>query len=310
LLRKRIQYITLSTNLCPECGQNNLVEDYEMGEIICQDCGLVILENLVDKGPEWRAFTREERQQRSRVGTPSTLSVHDKGLSTIIDQVNKDAFGKELAIPIQLQMLRLRKWQIRARVHSSIDRNLSQAMTELDRLSDKLQIPTAIKEQAALLYRNALNKGLVRGRSILAITAASLYAACRFTRTPRTLKEVSKVSYIRQKDIARCYRLLIRVFNLHMPVIDPILCVPKIASRIQINEKLQQIAIHVLHKADEKKVVAGKDPMGLAAAALYISCVLERVRKTQKEIAIASGVTEVTVRNRYKGLRDVLHLNI
>lgn len=287
-----------------------MVEDYEMGEIICQDCGLVIQENLVDKGPEWRAFTREERQKRSRVGTPSALSVHDKGLSTFIDHANKDAFGKELAVPIRLQMLRLRRWQIRARVHSSIDRNLSQAMTELDRLTDKLQIPGTIKEQAALLYRRALDKGLVRGRSILAITAASLYAACRFTRTPRTLKEVSKVSYVRRKDIARCYRLLIRVFNLHMPIIDPIHCIPKIASRVQITEKLQQTAIHLLHQADEKKVVAGKDPMGLAAAALYISCVLDGVRKTQKEIAIASGVTEVTVRNRYKGLRDVLCLDI
>ena len=310
MLRKRIQSITLSTNLCPECGQANLVEDHEMGEIICQDCGLVILENLVDKGPEWRAFTREERQQRSRVGTPSSLSVHDKGLSTIIDQVNRDAFGKELAIPIRLQMLRLRRWQLRARVHSSIDRNLAQAMTELDRLTDTLQIPETIKEQAALLYRRALDKGLVRGRSILAITAASLYAACRFTRTPRTLKEVSKASYVQRKDIARCYRLLIRVFNLHMPVINPIHCIPKIASRVQINEKLQQIAIHLLHQADEKKVVAGKDPMGLAAAALYISCVLDGVRKTQKEIAIASGLTEVTVRNRYKGLMDVLNLDI
>lgn len=310
MLRKHIHSLTLSTNLCPECGQNNLVEDYEMGEIICQDCGLVILENLVDKGPEWRAFTREEKQQRSRVGIPSSLSVHDKGLSTIIDQANKDAFGNELAIPMRLQMLRLRKWQTRARVHSSIDRNLSQAMTELDRLTDKLQIPATIKEQAALLYRRALDKGLIRGRSILAITAASLYAACRVTRTPRTLKEVSKVSYVRRKDIARCYRLLISVLNLHMPVVDPIHCVPKIASRIHINEKLQQNAIHLLHQADEKKVVAGKDPMGLAAAALYISCVLEGVRKTQKEIAIASGVTEVTVRNRYKGLRDVFHLDI
>lgn len=239
-----------------------------------------------------------------------SFSVHDKGLSTIIDKVNKDAFGKVLSVPIQLQMLRLRRWQIRARVHSSIDRNLSQAMTELDRLTDKLQIPVTVKEQAALLYRHALDKGLVRGRSILAITAASLYAACRFTRTPRTLKEVSKMSYVCRKDIARCYRLLLRVFNLHMPVVNPIHCIPKIASRIQINEKLQQTAIQLLHQADEKKVVAGKDPMGLAAAALYISCVLDGVRKTQKEIATASGVTEVTVRNRYKGLREVLDVSI
>jgi transcription initiation factor TFIIB len=207
-------------------------------------------------------------------------------------------------------MLRLRKWQIRARVHSSIDRNLSQAMAELDRLTDKIRVPASIKEQAALIYRRALDKGLVRGRSILAIAAASLYASCRFTQTPRTLKEVSKASYVRRKDIARCYRLLIRELNLMMPVADPIFSVPKIASKIAIRERTQQTAIKLLHSAEEKKIIAGKDPMGLAAAAIYIACVIEGEKKTQKEIAEAAGVTEVTVRNRYKGLRRSFNLEI
>jgi len=281
-----------------------------MGEVICSDCGLVIRENIVDEGPEWRAFTREEKQLRSRVGTPSSFSVHDKGLSTVIDRVNKDAFGRELPSATRLQMLRLRKWQIRARVHSSIDRNLSQAMAELERLTDKIVVPPAIKEQAALIYRRALDRGLVRGRSILAIAAASIYAACRFTQTPRTLKDVSKASYVKKKDIARCYRLLIRELDLKMPMTDPIRCVPKIASKSGINERTQQTAISLLHKAWEKKTIAGKDPTGMAAAAIYIACVIEGEKKTQKEIAEAADVTEVTVRNRYKGLRKVLKLDV
>jgi transcription initiation factor TFIIB len=310
LPKKSVKQVSISTRRCPECGSYNLVEDYAMGEVICSDCGLVIRENVLDDGPEWRAFTRQEKQMRSRVGTPSSLSVHDKGLSTVIDKVNKDAFGRELPASTRLQMLRLRKWQIRARVHSSIDRNLSQAMAELDRLTDKIRVPASIKEQAALIYRRALDKGLVRGRSILAISAASLYASCRFTQTPRTLKEVSRASYVRRKDIARCYRLLIRELNLMMPVADPIFSVPKIASKIAIRERTQQTAIKLLHSAEEKKIIAGKDPMGLAAAAIYIACVIEGEKKTQKEIAEAAGVTEVTVRNRYKGLRSSFNLEI
>ncbi|MFH0896768.1 MAG: transcription initiation factor IIB [Candidatus Bathyarchaeota archaeon] len=300
----------LSTSRCPECDSDKLIEDYDMGEVACGNCGLVIRQNVVDEGPEWRAFTREEKEDRSRVGSPTSLSVHDKGLSTVIDRVNRDAFGRELPASTRLQMLRLRKWHIRARVHSSVDRNLAQAMAELDRLTDKIRIPPSVKEQAALTYRKALDKGLVRGRSILAIAGASLYAACRFTQTPRTLKEVAEASLVKKKDVARCYRLLLRELEIKMPMANPIGCVPKIGSKININEKTQQTAIDILRKAEEKKAIAGKDPMGIAAAAIYIACVIEGEKKTQKEIAEAAGVTEVTVRNRYKGLRKVLKLEV
>ncbi|UCD73570.1 MAG: transcription initiation factor IIB [Candidatus Bathyarchaeota archaeon] len=295
---------------CPECGSLDIVEDYDSGEIICGGCGLVLHQNVMDEGPEWRAFTREEKEGRSRVGTPLSFSVHDKGLSTMIDRVNRDAYGRELPMSTRLQMLRLRKWQIRARVHSSIDRNLAQAMAELDRLSDKLHVPGSVKEKAALVYRRALDKGLVRGRSISAIAAASLYASCRFTETPRTLKEVAEASLIKKRDIARCYRLLLRELDMRMPITNPLNYVSKIASRVHISEKTQRRAIEILQRAQEIQVVAGKDPMGLAAAALYIACVLNGEKKTQKEIAEAAEVTEVTVRNRYKGLKESLHLEI
>jgi len=183
-------------------------------------------------------------------------------------------------------------------------------MAELDRLADKIRVPPSVKEQAALIYRKSLDKGLVRGRSILAIAGASIYAACRFTQTPRTLKEVSHASLVKKKDVARCYRLLLRELDIKMPMADPIRCVPKISSKIKINEKTQQRAINILHSAEEKKAIAGKDPMGIAAAAIYIACVIEADKKTQKDIAEASGVTEVTVRNRYKALRKVLNIEV
>jgi len=295
---------------CPECGSSNLVHDYDTGETVCGDCGLVLYEQMMDKGPEWRAFTQEEKASRSRVGVPTSYSVHDKGLSTAISQVDRDAFGRKLPLSTRLQMWRLRKWQIRSRVHSSIDRNLAQAMAELDRLSDKVYIPPPIKEKAAVTYRKALDKGLVRGRSIAAIAAAALYAACRGSGTPRTLREIAEASLVDKKDVARCYRLLLRELEVHMPIADPLTYVSKIAERTGISGKTQGLAIQILREARSKRAAAGKDPMGLAAAALYIACLKNNEKKTQKDIAEAAGVTEVTVRNRYKTLKKQLKLEL
>lgn len=295
---------------CPECGSVNLVHDYDTGETVCGDCGLVLYEQMMDKGPEWRAFTQEEKASRSRVGVPMSYSVHDKGLSTAISHINRDAFGRKLPLSTRLQMWRLRKWQIRSRVHSSIDRNLAQAMAELDRLSDKTYIPSPIKEKAAVIYRKALDKGLVRGRSIAAIAAAALYAACRERGTPRTLREIAESSLVDKKDVARCYRLLLRELDIQMPLADPLTYISKIAERTGISGRTQGIAIKILREAKKKRASAGKDPMGLAAAALYIACLQNSEKKTQKDIAEAAGVTEVTVRNRYKTLKTQLNLEV
>ena len=298
------------TDKCPECGGKNLVHDYDTGETICGSCGLVLHEQTMDKGPEWRAFTQEEKESRSRVGVPTSYSVHDKGLSTAIGRVDRDAFGRKLPLSTRLQMWRLRKWQIRSRVHSSVDRNLAQAMAELDRLSDKAYIPAPVKEKAAVIYRKALDKGLVRGRSIAAIAAAALYAACRTTGTPRTLREIGEASFVHKKDVARCYRLLLRELKIQMPIADPLTYVSKIAERTGISGRTQGVAIKILYEARKQHAAAGKDPMGLAAAALYIACLQNNEKKTQKDIAEAAGVTEVTVRNRYKSLKRQLGLEI
>jgi len=303
-LRRRV------VDKCPECSSSNLVHDYDTGETVCGNCGLVVQEQMMDKGPEWRAFTREEKESRSRVGIPTSYSVHDKGLSTAIGRVDRDAFGRKLPMSTRLQMWRLRKWQIRSRVHSSIDRNLAQAMAELDRLSDKSYIPGPVKERAAVIYRKALDKGLVRGRSIAAIAAASLYAACRITETPRTLREIAEASLVDKKDVARCYRLLLRELSVQMPISDPLTYISKIAEQTAISGQTQGLAVKIIHEARKKRVAAGKDPMGLAAAALYIACMQSGEKKTQKEIAEAAGVTEVTVRNRYKTLKRQLKIEI
>ncbi len=293
---------------CPECTSKNLVHDADTGETICGDCGLVLYEQMMDKGPEWRAFTPQEKSSRSRVGMPTMYSIHDKGLSTTISQIDRDAFGKKLPLSTRLQMWRLRKWQIRSRVHSSIDRNLSQAMSTLDRLSGNVNISPPVKEKAALIYRKALDKGLVRGRSISGVVAASLYAACRKSGLPRSLSEIAEASFVDKKDVGRCYRLLLHELDFHMPVSEPLTFISKIAEKNNISGKTQGIAIAILREARVRRFASGKDPMGMAAASLYIACLQNDEKVTQKDIAEAAGVTEVTVRNRYKALKTQLFL--
>ncbi len=250
---------------CPECASKNLVHDYDTGETICGDCGLVLYEQMLDKGPEWRAFTQEEKTSRSRVGAPTSYSIHDKGLSTTISQVDRDAFGRKLPLSTRLQMWRLRKWQIRSRVHSSTDRGLAQAMAELERLSDKVNISSLIKEKAAVIYREALAKALIRRGSIVSIAAAALYAACRKSGTPITLSEIARASLVEKKDVARCYRMLLQELDFHMPVADPLIYVSKIAEKNGISGKTQGAAIAILREAKQKRFAAGKDPIGMAA---------------------------------------------
>jgi transcription initiation factor TFIIB len=183
-------------------------------------------------------------------------------------------------------------------------------MSELDRLSGKINISPPIKEKAALIYRKALDKGLVRGRSISAIAAASLYAACRKSGLPRSLREITEASLVDKKDVARCYRLLLQELDFHMPVSDPLSYISKIAGNNGVSGKTQGTAIAILKEARRRRVSAGKDPMGMAAASLYIACLQNNEKITQKDIAEAAGVTEVTVRNRYKALKRQLNLEI
>ncbi len=202
---------------CPRCAKGTMVVDTAGGELFCSNCGYVVKEKIAEIGPEWRAFSSEERDDRSHTGSPSSLSIHDMGLATIIGKEDRDASGKSLPSSMKATVERLRTWDGRSQVHESIDRNRRQAFSELDRLVDKLSVNDAVIEKAAYIYRKALERGLVRGRSISAMIAASLYAACRDTETPRTLKDISAISNIKKKELARCYRILFRELDLRMP---------------------------------------------------------------------------------------------
>ena len=280
-----------------------MLSDNTTGERFCGKCGFVITETLQDSGPEWRSFSKDGGADPTRTGAPTTLAMHDRGLATIISPMNKDSSGKPLTSSMKSTIERLRTWDSRSKVNSSSDKNLRQALSELSTLKDKLALSDSVIEKAAYIYRKALEKGLVRGRSISALIAASLYAACRDTETPRTLKDVADAGNIKKKDISRCYRILHKELDLKMPVVNPIQCIARIASKLGITEKTKRDAAKVLKIAQEREESAGKDPMGLAAAALYMSCVKNGEDMTQRDIAEAANVTEVTIRNRYKGLR-------
>jgi len=230
------------------------------------------------------------------------------GLSTVIGAANKDSTGKPLSASVKSSIERLRTWDSRSQANSSADRNLRQALNEMDKLKDKLALTDAVIEKAAYIYRKAMERKLVRGRSIQGLVAACIYAACRNTETPRTLDDVAGGINIRRKDVARCYRLIFRELELKMPVVDPVKGVSKIASIAGLSEKCKRKAIEMLTLAKKVGAVAGKDPMGIAAAALYLSCISIGESKSQKEISQASGVTEVTIRNRCAGLRKIIEI--
>ncbi|MFB5606973.1 MAG: transcription initiation factor IIB family protein [Candidatus Nitrosomaritimum yanchengensis] len=297
--------ISQSSFTCMRCGKNSLLTDDVTGEQFCSKCGYVISEKSQDEGAEWRSFRKEGGTDPTRTGAPTSLTIHDRGLATIINPFNKDASGKPLSSSMKSTIERLRTWDSRSHVNSTSDRNLREALSELNRLKDKITISPNVMEKAAYIYRKGLEKKLVRGRSISGMIAASLYAACRDAETPRTLKDIADAANVKRKDIARCYRLLYRELNLKMPVIDSIQCISRISSKLELSEKTKRYAIKILQKAQENEESAGKSPMGLAATALYLSCVQNGVSITQRDLAEASGVTEVTIRNRYKGLKYI-----
>lgn len=290
---------------CKRCGKSRIVSDTETGELFCQVCGFVISESIEDSGPEWRSFN-EESANKARTGTRISLARHDMGLNTVINQADRDVSGRALSSYMKATIKRMRVWDSRSQFHDAIHRNYRLAFSELGKLKDKLALSDMVIEKAAYIYRKAIDKNLIRGRSISALIASSLYAACRDTETPRTLKDVAEAANITKKSLALCYRLLLKELDLKMPVVDTVSCVARIASKIGISEKSKRLAVKILKDYERSGEVAGKEPMGLAASALYISCCKMDENCTQREVASAANVTEVTIRNRCTGLKRIL----
>jgi transcription initiation factor TFIIB len=290
-------------NACPECG-GQIVSDDERAETVCQDCGLVVDEDGIDRGPEWRAFDAAERDDKSRVGAPTTKMMHDKGLSTNIGWQDKDAYGKTLSSSQRKKMQRLRTWNERFRTRDSKERNLKQALGEIDRMASALGLPENVRETASVIYRRALDEDLLPGRSIEGVSTACVYAAARQAGVPRSLDEIANVSRVDKLELTRTYRYIVRQLNLEVKPADPTSYVPRFASDLELSDETERRARDLLENAKQSAIISGKSPVGLAAAAVYAAALLTNEKVTQSEVSEVADISEVTIRNRYKELLE------
>jgi transcription initiation factor TFIIB len=321
--------------LCPNCNVNyddkndnrNIINDPESGEIICGICGLVLsIEKSQEIRPEWRNFNTEQSNNRIRTGMPTSLARHDMGLSTIIGRTDRDYTGNRIATSVKSTIDKLRVLDYRTQLYSATDRSLKKAFSELDILKDKLALPDSVVEKTAYIYRKAQQRGMIRGRTVSAMLAAAIYIACREIRVGKTLKDIAEGSNVKPKILSQSYRILLTELDIKTPMLDPMKCITKIASKMKLNERITRQAMSIMYEAIKKEVTTGKDPMGLASAVLYMAYTNNNIRGSdisskrrdtnnentnngsQTSFAQAAGVTDVTLRHTIKDLKSRLVL--
>ena len=287
---------------CPVCGSTDFFRDETHGEIICKNCGAVIEDTMIDTSAEWRSFDSSQSDKKSRTGSPITYTKHDRGLGTEIGRGVTELY--KVSSKKRAQYYRLRKWN--KRLTKSKDRNLSYSLSELSRQVSYLGLPKSVHERVARLYEKAIDMNLVRGRSMETIITALIYAVAREEGTPRTLTEMAAASGIEKREIGRAYRYIAREMGIRILPARAEEYIPRFASLLGLSGRVQAKAREILKETIDEELTSGKGPTGIAAAALYIAAVLEGERRTQRDIADVVGVTEVTIRNRYKDLIDRL----
>lgn len=280
--------------VCSACKNEVVVTDHERGELICSRCGIVIERIETVSVQDWRAFSLDDYYKKSRTGSPTSLARYNKGLLTTIgtSKTNGPNFD------------RIRIWDFR--IQSANDRSLKHALPELEHLKQNLALPEVIVEKSAYFYRKASRAGLIKGRTVSSVLAACVYLACRELENPRALSEIAAAANVARKKISRDYRVLVRIFDPKIPTVDHARCVTRIANKVGVSEKTKRVAIKIMRNIVAMQISAGKGPMGIAATVLYIACLQSGEGKTQKELSIAAGVTEVTIRNRYSELKKYL----
>lgn len=295
----------ISANICHECGSTDFEYDNSRAEVICRCCGLILDENIIDQGPDWVAYDPDQRNSRAHTGAPVLIGVHDGGLPTDMGKISKPASSHNA-----VNYYRLRKWNRKIRVSGSKERNLAFALTQLDRKCSNLALPRGVRESASKIYKDALEEKLIRGRTVESVLAAAIYIACREHKIPRTLAEIESVSEVSRKQIARTHKFLQKKLNIKLALTSPSDYIPRFASQLNLSGELEAKAISIIEESKKAGLNNGKAPGGLAAAAIYIAAVLLNERKSQKLVAEVAGVTEVTVRNRYRELSENLNLGV
>jgi transcription initiation factor TFIIB len=289
---------------CSSCKSGRLIMDPASGETVCDSCGRVVADRIEETRAEWRSHNPEINKSLRAGGAPSSLAHHDMGLSTLIGKDNKDSRGAELDRAVASSMNRLRTWDHRTKVHTPTERNLTRAFVELRYLQDSLVLSDAIVEKAAYIYRKAAKRKLIRGRSIISMLVASIYLACRELGTNKTLKEIAATADVRKKEISRNCRILIRELDIKTPLANPMKCIAKVANNAHVSERTKRRAIDMMGEFLKTEMQAGKSPMAFAATILYVSCVDNSEDISQKAVAEAAGITDVTLRNRLRDIRN------
>lgn len=288
---------------CPVCSSVDIRENSETAEIICQSCGAVIEEDMVEESAEARAFTAEEREKRKRTGSPLTYTKHDRGIST---QIGHGGSLSEVSPQKRGQYHRIRRWD--RRIAESRSRNLRFALSELQKLVDDLNLPKSVHEEAARLYDKAIEQETVKGRKIEKIVAALVLLVARSQSVPRTLREVAEASDIDKRELGKNYRYVARELDLRIIPARPEDFIPRFGSKLDFSGHAQARARHIIESARENDLISGRSPEGVVAAALYIASLVENDKRSQKKIADTIGVTEVTIRKGYQDFVEGLGL--
>lgn len=301
------------TTSCPECQGTHIIMDDNHGELLCSDCGLVLRDNIIDASKDWRAYDAAQEEKRAHAGSPMNPLLHDKGLSTEISMGYRDYYGNAISRKNRLALLRMRKWQYRTRARNTAERNMMMALKQLSNISSRLDLPRSVRDDAAVLYRKAVDKNLIRGRNTESLVAASLYAACRKAWIPRTLQEIAGQTALPQKNakrkVAKSYRFLLRVMNLQTAPPSPFDYIPRYSNELELDNDVREKAVEILRKASDMGISVGKSPLSMVAGAIYLAGKMCGKRKRQHDIVRVIGITEVSIRNRYREMEQRLNLN-
>lgn len=285
---------------CPECSSEHLVRDYARGELVCGACGLVVSERAIDEGPEWTAYSAEEADKLARTGSPRPFSTGAYGLTTVIPYGNRDARGNAIPVSEREKFYRIRKLQRHSGHSRPGERSLPETLRSLDRVAALLGLPKTVKDEAGFICKKALEKGLLRGRSIEGLVAAATYAACRISGVPRTLEEFQAVTGVRKKQIGKAYGALLRSLQLRVPTSRPVDYLARFCSELGLSQAVIAESMKILKEIEAVDASLSLSPIGTAAAAIYLASLKCGERRPQKAIAKVAGVSEVTLRNRFQ----------
>ena len=292
------------SNRCPECG-GAVVTDDDKGERMCEACGLVVSQGMIDFGQEYRLFD-EDAKGKERTGAPPSEVLADKGVATHIDRSMKDHAGNQLSPSARREASRLRKWQYKTRANSSQSRNMSVALAEIKRRAAQMQLPASIRDETAHLYRRSVNENLIRGRSMRAVIAACMYLACRMCSHSITVDDIAKALSVSRKETGRIYRYLRMRFGIHLQQQSGDLFVERCCQQLKLPEATMRKARQYVMACEDAGLDSGKSPLSLVAASIYIACGKKDGGITQEDISEVCNVTEVTLRNRVKDVESII----